>query len=335
MRTVNAPFKVAVIQAAPVLMDRDATIDKACELIFEAGQNGARLVAFPESFIPGYPDWVWTVPAGEQAMLNDLNAEFLANAVTIPSDPLDKICRIARRARTHVVLGVSERGMEGSGTTLYDTLVYIDARGQLLGRHRKLVPTGGERLVWAQGDGSALSGFNTPLGKIGGLLGLENYMPLARYAMYAGGVQIYLAATWAHVEPWLATLRHIAKEGRMYVLSACSVLHRAEHRAWYGFEPKFDGNSDEWIDAGDSAIVNPAGDFIAGPVRSKEAILYAEIDPKELRGPKWMLDVAGHDARPDVFQLTIRRKPRELMADDDGARDARAIDTLGDSVRGI
>ena len=329
------PFTVAVVQAAPVWMDRDATIDKACELILEAGQNSARLVAFPESFIPGYPDWVWNVPAGEQAVLHELNAAFLANAVTIPSDPLDKICRIARRARMHVVLGVCERGMEGSVTTLYDTLVYIDAQGRLLGRHRKLAPTGGERLVWAHGDGSALFGFPTPFGKIGGLLGWENYLPLARHALYTGGVQIYFAATWMHGEPWLATLRHIAKEGHMYVLSACSVLQRAGHRVPFGFEPKFYGDSDEWVNAGDSAIVNPAGDFIAGPVRAKEEILYAEVDPQELRGPRWMLDVAAPDARLDVFRLTINRQPLIELADDEGAHDVRPIDPLYDSPHGI
>ena len=334
MQTLNAPLKIAVVQAAPVWMDRDATLDKACELILEAGQSGARLVAFPESFIPGYPDWVWSVPAGEVSVLNELNTEFFANALTIPSDALDKVCRIARRARTHVVLGVSERSIEGIGPKLYDTLVYIDAQGRLLGRHRKLVPTGGERLVWAQGDGSALSGFSTPLGKMGGLLGLENYMPLARYALYTGGVQIYLAATWAHAEPWLATLRHIAKEGRVYVLSACSVLRHVEPRARNNVEPTIDGNG-EWPSAGDSAIVNPAGDFIAGPVRAKEEILYAEIDPKQLRGPQWMLDVAGHDARPDVFQFTINRRSSEPIMEDDGVGHIQAKDAPEDWAHGI
>jgi nitrilase len=318
MQTVNSPFKVAVVQATPALMDRDATLDRACELILEAGHNGARLVAFPESFVPGYPDWVWSIPAGEQAVLNELSAEFLANAVTIPSDPLDKLCRIARRARTYVVLGLSECSVADSGSILYDTLVYIDADGQLLGRHRKLVPTGGERLVWAQGDGSTLSGFNTPLGKIGGLLGWENYMPLARYAMAAGGVQVLVAATRDRGEPWMSTLRHIAKEGRMLVLGACTLPDRAES-----------------VNTGGSAIVNPEGEFITGPVTAKEEILYAEIDPKEMRGPKWMLDAAGHYARPDVFQLTINRRPPGMVYQDDAARDSQEIDAPGDSERGI
>src|SRR5207249_152904 len=148
-------------------------------LILEAGHHGARLVAFPESFVPGYPEWVWSVPAGEQALLSELHAGYLANAVTIPSDPLDKLCHIARRARTVVILGVSECGVEGGAASLYDTLVYIDAQGHIAGKHRKLVSAGGERLVWEPGDGSNFTTVQTVLGRLGGLIGSENYLPLA------------------------------------------------------------------------------------------------------------------------------------------------------------
>jgi nitrilase len=335
MQTLNASFLVAVVQAAPVFMDRDATIDKACELILEAGRQGARLVAFPESFVPGYPEWVWAVAAGEERILNELYAEFLANAVTIPSDPLDKLCRIARRAKTYVVLGVTERNVEASGTSLYNTLVYIDAQGQILGKHRKLVPTGGERLVWTQGDGSTLDVYNTSFGKIGGLICWENYMPLARYALYAWGVQIYIAATWDRGEPWLSTLRHIAKEGRMFVLSPCIALRREDIPDRYSFKHKVYNTVDGWINVGESAIVNPDGEFIAGPVRMKEEILYAEIDPQQLRGPKWMLDVAGQYARPDVFQLSVNRQPHQIISQDEGTRNLEWLDGVRGSARGI
>jgi nitrilase len=331
----NDPFVVAVVQAAPVHMDSEATIDKACELILEAGRHGARLVAFPESFIPGYPDWVWAVPAGDEVILNELYAEFLANAVTIPSDAFDKVCRIARRAKTHVVVGVSERNSEASSGSLYNTLVYIDAQGQILGKHRKLVPTAAERLIWAQGDGSTLDVYNTPLGKLGGLIGWENYMPLARYAMYAWGVQIYVAATRDRGEPWLSTLRHIAQEGRMYVLSPCIVPSRDEAPGRNDSQPEFDREVGERTNAGSSVIVDPEGIIIAGPASKKQEMLYAEIDPRKMCGPKWMLDVAGHSARPDVFRLLVNRQVRELVSHENGARDQKGPETMNSSARGI
>lgn len=211
-------FTIAAVQATPVFLDRDATVDKACRLIAEAGRNGASLVAFTESFIPAYPDWVWAVPAGEERVLNELYPRLLEGAVEIPSAATQRLCQAAAEAGTHVVVGMTERNVEASGGSLYNTLLYIDARGNILGKHRKLVPTGGERIVWAQGDGSTLDVYDTPFGKISGLICWENYMPLARYSLYAWGTQIYIAATWDRAEPWLSTLRHIAKEGRVFVL---------------------------------------------------------------------------------------------------------------------
>ncbi len=309
----NATFKVAAVQATPVFLDREATIDKACELIATAGNEGARLVVFPEAFIPAYPDWVWAIPSGEEGVLNELYAELLSNSVTIPSDATDRLCRAARLANAYVVMGMSERNIEASGASLYNTLLYIDAQGKILGKHRKLVPTGGERLVWAQGDGSTLQVYDTPLGKLGGLICWENYMPLARYTMYAWGTQIYVAATWDRGQPWLSTLRHIAKEGRVYVIGCCIAMRKDDIPDSYAMKHKFYAEADEWINIGDSAIVNPEGQFIAGPVRKQEEILYAEIDPRMMQGPKWMLDVAGHYARPDVFQLTVHTDERRMI----------------------
>jgi nitrilase len=191
--------------------------------------------------------------------------------------------------------------------------LYIDAQGQILGKHRKLVPTGGERLVWAQGDGSTLQAYDTPLGKIGGLICWENYMPLARYAMYAWGTQIYIAATWDRGQPWLSTLRHIAKEGRVYVLGCCIAMRKDDIPDSFSFKQKYYANEEEWINIGDSAIVNPEGVFIAGPVRMKEEILYAELDPRQMGGPRWMLDVAGHYGRPDVFELTVHTEAHKMI----------------------
>lgn len=313
MPTPTTPFKVAAVQAAPVFLNRDATVDKACDLIAEAGREGARLVVFPESFIPAYPDWVWAVPAGETSLLNNLYAQFVANSLEIPSPATERLCQAAKRAKTYVVMGVSERNTESSGGSLYNTLLYIDDGGSILGNHRKLVPTGGERLVWAQGDGSTLNAYDTALGKLGGLICWENYMPLARYALYAWGTQIYVAATWDQGEPWLSTLRHIAKEGSTYVISSCMALRKADIPDELGLKERFYASTGEWINQGDSAILNPAGEFIAGPLHASEGILYADLNPGEMAGSKWMLDVAGHYARPDVFSLTIDRKQRPMI----------------------
>ncbi len=217
-------LRVAAVQAAPVFLDRAATVEKACQLIAEAARAGAQLVVFPEAFIPGYPDWVWAVPAGEESLLNRLYAELLAQSVDIPGPDTERLCQAARLAGVTVVMGLSERNSEASGASLFNSLLYIDAQGQILGKHRKLVPTGGERLVWAQGDGSTLGVYDTPFGKMGGLICWENYMPLARYSLYAWGIQIYAAATWDRGEPWLATLRHIAREGRVLVIGCGMAL---------------------------------------------------------------------------------------------------------------
>ena len=307
-------FKVAAVQAAPVFLNREATVDKACELILEAGHNGARLVVLGEAFIPTYPDWVWAVPPGETGLLGDLYADLVANAVTVPSNATEKLGAAARRAKTYVVIGINELNAEASGASLYNTLLYIDDQGQIMGKHRKLVPTGAERLVWAQGDGSTLGVYDTPFGKLGGLTCWENYMPLARYAMYAWGTQIYVAATWDRGDIWLATLRHIAAEGRMFVIGCCMALRTSDIPASFGLKERFYAGVEDWINVGNSAIVNPAGTFIAGPLCAKEGILYADVDPRETHGSKWMLDVAGHYARPDVFELIVHGEARPLMS---------------------
>ena len=312
-------FTIAAVQATPVFLDRERTVAKACKLIAEAGRQGARLIVFPETFIPTYPDWVWSVPPGELGLLNQLYSDLLANSVDIPGEATAKLCQAARRAKAVVAIGVNERNTEASGTSLYNTLLYIDADGQIMGKHRKLMPTGAERLVWAAGDGSTLQAFDTPLGKVGGLICWENYMPLARYAMYAWGTQIYLAPTWDRGQTWTATLQHIAKEGRAYVVGCCIALRKDDIPDRYEFKQRYLQNAGEWLNVGDSAIVAPGGDFIAGPVRMKEEILYAEVDPESLRGSRYMFDAAGHYGRPDVFELTVHQEPRPMVRADGAA----------------
>jgi nitrilase len=305
--TISEPFIVAAVQAAPVFLDRAATLEKACDLIAQAGREGARLVAFPESFIPAYPDWVWALPPGEARLHDELYAELLANAVDIPGPETARLGQAARQAGVLVAIGLTERNREASGSSLYNSLLYLDAQGNLLGAHRKLVPTGGERLVWAQGDGSTLQVFDTPLGRLGGLICWENYMPLARYALYAWGIHIYVAATWDRGEVWLASLRHIAREGGVAVIGCGMALRRDDIPDRFEFKRYYQG-PEAWINTGDSAILGPEGEFLAGPLREQEGLLFARVDPARLRGSRRMLDVAGHYGRPDVFQLTVQRK---------------------------
>jgi nitrilase len=308
----NRPFLVASVQATPVFLDLEATVEKACSLIAEAGAKGARLAVFPEGFIPAYPLWAWFVPAGETRMLRDLYAELHANAVTVPDATTERLGRAAREAGTAVVMGVNERNAEASGSTLYNTLLFIGPDGRLLGKHRKLVPTAGERLIHAQGDGSTLRVHHLGFARLSGLVCWENYMPLARYALWAQGAQIHVAPTWDRGEPWISTLRHIAKEGRVFVLGSCSPVRRDSIPDRHAFKQRFLPEA-EWINPGDSAIVDPDGKFLAEPVRNRESILYAEIDPAAMIGPRWQLDVAGHYGRPDVFDFAVRRDDRAMM----------------------
>lgn len=304
----NAPFRVALAQVAPVFLDRTATLEKACELMVDAGHAGARLIVFPAAFIPGYPEWIWSIPPGEEPLLNELYRHLLANAVSIPSETTDRLCRIAQRARITVVMGMSERDTENSGTTCYNTLLYINAQGRIVGKHRALVLTGAERLVWAQGDGTTLQVHQFPFSTMSGLIGGEHYLPLARYALYAWGTQLYIAAATEHGEPWLSTLRHIAKEGCVFVLGCGMILHTGDIPESYQFKQFSSPRKRAWLHRGDSVIANPDGEFIAGPLREQEGILYAEIDPRQMSGPRWMFDAAGHGARPDIFHLTIQRE---------------------------
>jgi len=307
----DKPFTVASVQATPIFMDRAATTEKACGLIAEAASNGAKVVVFPEVFVPGYPDWVHVLPGGSP-MHGRLYATLLDQSVTIPGPEVDRLCKAAKQARTYVVMGLNERNAEASGGSIYNTLLYIDDKGQVMGRHRKLVPTAAERLVWAAGDGSTLGAYATPYGKLGGLICWENYMPLARYAMYAWGTQIYVAATWDSSDTWLATVQHIAKEGRCVVIGCCMAMRRDDVPDALEFKAQYPEGGDGWINRGSSAIVIPDR-IVAGPAMNEETILYAKIDPARMRGAKMSLDAAGHYARPDIFQLTVNRGPNVML----------------------
>ena len=331
-------FKIAVVQACPVFLDRDATIAKACRLISEAAATGARLVVFPEAFVPGYPLWAWFIPAGHTQPLRELYAELVANAVAVPSDATGQLCEAAREAGVVVAIGINEVNSEASGTTLYNTLLYLGADGAILGKHRKVMPTGGERLIWALGDGSDLEVYDLPFGRLGGLLCWENYMPLARYAMSAWGAEVFVAPTWDRGEPWLSTMRHVAKEGRCYVMGCCSPMRVDDIPDRLLFKERYLAGVEGWLNPGDSVIVDPDGKLIAGPASREETILYAEVDRRKITGPRWQLDIGGHYARPDIFELIVHRTPKRLLSiAAEGAEKERGTvqaETRGQSVQG-
>jgi len=311
--SATTPFLVAAAQVAPVFLDRGATVEKACELIREAGNSGARLIVFPEGFIPTYPFWSWFIPAGKTHALRELYTVLLDNAITVGDDSTTRLCEVAREVDIAVVMGINEANAEASGATLFNSLLFISPDGKVLGTHRKLVPTVGERMVHGRGDGRGLKVHDLPFARLSGLICWENYMPLARYALYAWGAQIHVAPTWDRDEPWLSTLRHIGKEGRVFVIGCCSAVHRDQIPDEASFKKDYLPDSLEWINPGGSAVVDPDGKWVVEPVWKSQEILYAEIDPEKMKGPRFQLDVGGHYGRPDIFQLTVNRQQQPML----------------------
>jgi nitrilase len=303
-------IKVAVIQAASVLFDREASVEKACRLTHEAAAQGAKLVLFPEAFIPAYPRGLtFGAVVGSRSPEGRLTWQtYRANSVDIPSPATQALGAAAREANVYMAIGIIERDSQFSGGTLYCTMLYFNPNGELIGKHRKLKPTALERLIWGEGDGSTLTVLDTELGKIGGLFCWENYMPLARMALYGKGVEIYLAPTADSRDSWQASVQHIACEGRCFVLSCNQYVTKSM------YPPDLNGleelaNQPEEICRGGSVIVSPLGKVLAGPLFGQEGILCAELDMAEIARSKYDLDVTGHYARPDVFQLIINEKP--------------------------
>ena len=311
-------FTIAAVQACPAFMDLDASVEKACSLIAEAGAAGAALAVFPECFLPGYPLWVWFIPPGHTHPLRELFSLLHANSVAVPGPAVDRLCAAARAANVTVVMGINERNEEASGSTLFNSILFIGADGELLGKHRKLVPTGGERLVHGRGDGSGLRVHDTPFGKLSGLICWENYMPLARYALGSWGTQVHAAPTWDRGEPWLSTLRHVAKECRCFVVGCGSPMRKDDLPDSLAFKAKYLGDVEGWLNPGDSMIVDPDGKVLAGPAGEEETILYALVRAEQLTGPRWQLDIAGHYARPDIFRLQVDRSARPMIDETDG-----------------
>jgi nitrilase len=298
----TAKVVAAAVQAAPVLLDRDATIRKAARLMKEAAAGGAGLVVFPEAFVPGYPDWVWrTTPWSDHGWYERLYDQ----AVEVPGRATETLGTAAAEASVYLAVGVNERDRG----TLYNTLLFFAPEGSLLGKHRKLVPTGAERLVWGQGDGSGLVVFDTPFGRLGGLMCWENYMPLARAALYALGIDIYLAPTWDNSDVWVPTLRHIAKEGRVYVIGVNHFLRGSDVPRELPEAENIYGGDNDWLARGNTTICGPGGDVLAGPLEAAEGIIYSEIDADHARRSRRQFDPVGHYARSDVLRLLVNREP--------------------------
>jgi len=300
-------FKVAAAQLSPVFLNKEATVKKAYKAILEAGEKGAKLIVFPEAFISGYPDWVWLIPNSKGADLNDLYLKLVENSVSIPDKATSLLCKAAKTAGINVVIGMHERNSETSNASLYNSLLFIDEQGTILGKHRKLIPTGGERLIWAQGDGSTLQSYNTSAGKIAGLICWENFMPLARNIIYESGTQILAAPTWDKSPNWIQSMQHTAREGGLFVISTCMALNMNDIPDEYEFK-KLYPEGREWINVGNSCIIAPNGKLLAGPLEGEEGVLYADINLQEIIKAKRMFDVVGHYSRPDVFDFSLREK---------------------------
>ncbi len=299
-------MKIAAAQLTPEFLNKKKTVLKARNAIIEAGKKGAKLIVFPEAFISGYPDWVWLVPNSNGPELNKLYLKLVENAVSIPDDSTKKLCKAAKEANIIVVMGLHEKNTETSGASLYNSLLFIDNNGEIIGKHRKLTPTGGERLVWAQGDGCTLKSYDTSIAKVSGLICWENYMPLARNAIYENGTQILACPTWDKSENWILSMQHIAREGGIFLISTCMTLKIDDIPDEYEFKKLYPSDR-EWINVGNSCIVAPTGKIIAGPLEAEEGILYADINLNDIITAKRMFDVVGHYSRPDVFDFKVKK----------------------------
>jgi len=310
MTANSKKVKVAVVQAAPVFFNRQATIEKACDLISEAAEQGAQLILFPEAFVPAYPRGLafGTVVGSRNPQGRRIWQSYWENTVEVPGPATAKLSDAARKAKVYLAMGVIERDVMRSSGTLYCTILYFGPDGRLLGKHQKLKPTAAERLIWGEGDGSTLTVVETEIGKIGGLICWENYMPLARMAMYNKGVELYLAPTADARDTWQATLRHIACEGRCFVLGCNQYMTKDMYPSDLK-ELKELNEQPEVMCRGGSAIISPLGKVLAGPLFDQEGFLFADLDLAEITRSKFDFDVVGHYARPDVFQLMVNENP--------------------------
>jgi nitrilase len=316
---MSTSVKAAVVQAPPVLLDRDTTVARMLQHMAEVAQAGAKLVVFPEAYIPGYPTWVWRLkPGGDMALAGEIHARLREQAVDIARGDLKPLTEAAVQHSLTVVCGMHEIDSEFSGTTLFNTVVVIRPDGVILNRHRKLLPTNPERMVWGRGDARGLRVVDTPAGRIGCLICWENYMPLARYALYGQNLEILIAPTWDCGDEWIASMRHIAREGGCWVIATGTAIQGGDvPKDFPGREQLFNKN-DEWLCDGGAVVVRPFGKIEAGPHNRDKSVLTCEIDPSAAPRSRRSLDVTGHYARPDIFKLQVNRAPLPPVQFNDG-----------------
>jgi nitrilase len=299
-------FKAAVVQSSPIVFNLEATLAKVRDLTRDAAKTGAKLIVFPEAFISAYPkglDFGARVGLRSPQGRDDFR-RYYDSAIDVPGPATDILSRTAKENSVHLVIGVIER----DGGTLYCTALFFGPDGMFMGKHRKLMPTAMERIIWGYGDGSTMPVYETPLGKLGAVICWENYMPMLRMTMYSKGIQLYCAPTADDRDTWLSSMQHVALEGRCFVFTACQHLRRGncpeDYAAIQGNEPE------TIIMRGGSAIIGPLGQVLAGPLFNEDGILTADIDLGEIARSKYDFDVVGHYARPDVFQLRVNERPQ-------------------------
>ncbi|WP_096270003.1 carbon-nitrogen hydrolase family protein [Paucisalibacillus globulus] len=314
MTNENQNVRVAIVQAAPVIMNEEESTQKAVELTLKAGEKGAKIVVFPEAFISAYPRGLsFGSKIGSRTTQGRRDwLRYWKNSVTIPGESTMKLGEAARKAGVYLVIGVIEKDNESTGGTLFCTVLFFGPDGNLLGKHRKLKPTAAERIVWGEGDGSTLPVFETPYGRIGALICWENYMPLARAAMYSKGVQLYITPTADSRETWQSTIRHIAMEGRCFVLSCNQYVTKDMY-------PKdlacYDDLADlpEEMCRGGSTVVGPLGEYVVEPIYGREEIVIADLNLEDIALSQLDFDVTGHYARPDIFRLYVNGEKTESV----------------------
>ncbi|MEE4176059.1 MAG: carbon-nitrogen hydrolase family protein [Bacteroides sp.] len=300
-------YKIACVQATPILFNKAKTLKKAVGYIEKAASKNIRLLVFPESFIPAYPAGLGfgTVVGSRTEAGREQFREYWENSVEVPGEETKVLAKLAKKYKMYLVMGVTERDI--TTKTLYCTLLFFGPNGSLLGKHRKLKPTAAERLIWGEGDGTSLVSFDTELGKLGGLICWENYMPLARMAMYQKGVEIYLAPTADARDSWTATMIHIAMEGRCYVVGCNQYFTKQDYPEQ--LQPYLAEDRPEVLCRGGSIIVSPLGKVLAGPLYGEEGLLEAEVDLDEGVRSRMDFDPAGHYNREDVFELKVNGQP--------------------------
>ena len=302
-------IKIGIVQDTPVLFDREKTIDKTESIIMDARPENYQLLLFPEAFIPGYPRGLsfGTTIGNRTEAGREMFLRFAQNSIDVPGPYTDRLGSMAKKAKTYLAIGVSEKDRVSG--TLYCTLLYFNPEGRLIGKHRKIKPTASERIIWGEGDGTTLTTIDSRIGKIGGLICWENYMPLARMAMYRKGVQLFLAPTADNRDSWSNLLAHIAIEGRCYVFVSNQFVKESDYPDEFR---KTLQDPTGIMSRGGSVAYNPSGKIIAGPLYDTSGILSAEIDLGEVQKGKMDLDVAGHYSRDDIFSLIVKDQPASV-----------------------